>query len=264
MTIFLNPYKKASGGARSLRTALVQRGFRTLIGHKAPNRHDPLIVFWGNSDPTFDPRPYRNVVNNPALLGAMTNKLRFFNKVGHSDTVPAWTVAQGEAEKWPKVMARQKLEGSGGEGIVVWEPGAGPLPRAPLYVKYENKTHEFRVHVARSLHGSDFEPILVQRKIFQKSADMPQPLDWNIRNHANGFVFVRESGFPTPASVLKTAKDFMTKHFSGLHFAALDIIYHEKKKQSWVLEGNTAPGLEGNTVEVYSEYIAGLAKEARA
>jgi glutathione synthase/RimK-type ligase-like ATP-grasp enzyme len=35
----------------------------------------------------------------------------------------------------------------------------------------------------------------------------------------------------------------------GLDFGAVDVI--ENKKGSWILEVNTAPGLEGQTLEVY-------------
>jgi hypothetical protein len=264
MTIFIQPYKKGSRGAMALRTALFSRGQRTLISYRAPLSREALIVNWGNSAPGYDPTPFKNVINHPGLLGLMTNKLRFFNRTGHDEMVPRWSTEAAEAERWGgKVLARKILEGSGGAGIEVWEPGPVTIPKAPLYVQYENKTHEYRIHMARSLRGTtDFEPILVQRKIFQKSEGNPAPKSWEVRNHANGFVFVRESGYPTPDKVLEIARNFMNKFFAGLHFCALDVIYHEKKNRAWVLEGNTAPGLEGNTVDVYADYIQGLAKEA--
>jgi len=261
--IFINPYKKGSSGARSLRSALVAKGHRTLIGQKAPLSQRALVINWGNSEFTFDPLPYKNIVNLPPLVGVMTNKLRFFRHVGHSRMVPEWSTEAPEACKWGgRVVVRHKLEGSGGAGIEIVEDG-NPLPKAPLYVKYENKTHEFRIHMARGLHpGDPFNPILVQRKIFQKRPDMEKPKDWAVRNHDNGFIFVRESDYPTPEAVLSLATNFMNEHFSRLHFAALDIVWHDKRKQGFVLEGNTAPGLEGNTIEVYSNYFSGLASTA--
>lgn len=263
--IFINPYKKGSAGARSLRSALVSKGFRTLIGHKAPLSRNALIVNWGNSAFDYDVSPFACVINHPSIVGLMTNKKTFFQKVGHSEQVPEWATEPAGTLKWDtRVVVRHKLEASGGAGIEIVEQGT-ILPRAPLYVKYENKTHEFRLHMGRGLRSdTDFEPLLIQRKIFQKRPGMEQPRDWSIRNHDNGFIFVRESSYPTPKEVIRLAKDFMKANFPQLHFAALDVIWHEKKKRGWVLEGNTAPGLEGNTIDVYSGYVAKLAKEAGA
>lgn len=267
--MIINPYKKGSRSAKNLKVMLNLNGIKTLISDKPP-RDGALILNWGNSTWTYPPDPGRYTIINPALeVGQMTNKLRFFQHVGHDKTVPEWTTDPVEALDWKvKVVARQKLEASGGAGIVIWEPLEkkadewDKFPRAPLYVKYENKTHEYRIHMARGLRGVGFYPLLVQRKIFVKSAETPQPLSWEIRNHSNGFVFVQASGYPTPECVLTLAKEFMEKHFAGMHFAALDIIFHEKKNKCWVLEGNTAPGLEGNTLEVYRDYFTSLAKEA--
>lgn len=265
MTIIINPYKNGSRGAKRLKTALTGLGVQTFCMQREPKDPKALIVNWGNSDWDYDPPKIDRVVNEPGQLKTMSNKLRFFQAVGHIKQVPEWTTEAAEAETWAgKGLARQKLEGSGGAGIVIWEHG-NKVPRAPLYVKYENKTHEFRVHMARGLRSIDgFYPLLVQRKIFQKSVKMPVPKSWDVRNHTNGFVFVRESGYPTPDCVLQLAKDFMKEHFPLLHFCALDVIFNEKKNRAFVLEGNTAPGLEGNTIEVYADYFQTLAKEARA
>lgn len=266
MAVALHPYKKGSHSARALKDALVGMGVKTLITHKPPKYPRTLIVNWGNSDFPFNPSPYQ-VVNPPSVLGLMTNKLRFFNEYGHGDMVPEWTVSHAEASKWEgKVLSRTILEGHSGAGIVITEPQKGDaLKEAPLYVKYENKTHEYRLHMARGLSSiSEFYPLLIQRKIFQKTEDRPRPVDWAVRNHANGFVYVQNSGEPTPDCVVSLAKDFMNKHFNGLHFCALDVIFHQKKNRAWVLEGNTAPGLEGNTVQVYADYLHTLAKEAKA
>lgn len=266
MTIFLNTYMKGSRGAFNLKAALVERGSRVFITNRPPKYTTPLVVSWGNSAWDYDPAPYR-VVNPPATLHHMTNKLRFFNRTNGSDMVPQWTTSHAEAEKWDgKIFVRHKLEGSGGVGIEVIdrkdEPGI-TLPKAPLYVKHFPKTHEYRVHVARGLHDLNFTPILVQRKIFQKTPENPAPKDWNVRNHSNGFIFVRNSEFPTPPIVANSAVNFMQRFFPELHFAALDVLYHSKSKQVAILEGNTAPGLEGGTIEVYADYIHALEKENR-
>lgn len=268
MVVIINPYKHGSRGAKRLKQALTDLKVKSFVMQKAPTNPKTLIVNWGNSDFSYNPADYPNIVNHPSVLGVMTNKLKFFKSVGHTDMVPEWATEPAGALAWKsKVLARTVLEGSGGAGIVIYDPEKehpDKLVRAPLYVKYENKTHEFRLHMARGLRNTgQFYPLLIQRKIFQKSEGIQEPKSWEVRNHANGFVYVKNSGFPTPDCVVEVAKSFMNRHFLGLHFAALDVIFHEKKNRAWVLEGNTAPGLEGNTIEVYSEYFQTLAKEAR-
>jgi len=267
MAIFLNSYK-FSNGAFNVKAALVEKGHRVLVSNKAPKDSTALIVSWGNSSFEYDPARYRNVVNHPAVIRYLSNKLAFFTRVGHSDLVPEWATEAADALKWEgKVFVRHKLEGSGGAGIEILDRKENPgieIPQAPLYVRHFPKTHEFRVHMARSLRGGDFTPLLVQRKIFQKTPENPAPRDWNIRNHENGFVYVRESNFPTPQTVVDAAKAVMERHFKEAHFAALDVLYHDKRKQAVVLEGNTAPGLEGNTVQVYADYFHQLEKESHA
>lgn len=263
--MIINPYKRGSRGAKALKEALRQQGEKSYIVTKTPQSTKAMIINWGNSEFDFNTSSYPFIVNTPGLVADMTNKRRFFHRVGHSELIPKWTLLRAEALGWnTKTMARTVLEGSGGKGIVVWNPddqGPEELPEAPLYVKYENKTHEFRVHMARSFYGQKFEPILVQRKIFRKTEQKPQPSSWDVRNHASGFVYVRESGYPTPSKVLNVASDFMEQHFGNLHFVALDIIYHDRRDAAYVLEGNTAPGLEGNTIEVYAKYFSEIRKE---
>jgi D-alanine-D-alanine ligase-like ATP-grasp enzyme len=49
---------------------------------------------------------------------------------------------------------------------------------------------------------------------------------------------------------------------AGIHFGAIDIIYTAATNKARILEVNTAPGIEGKTVDLYSEvflsYIASL------
>jgi D-alanine-D-alanine ligase-like ATP-grasp enzyme len=55
----------------------------------------------------------------------------------------------------------------------------------------------------------------------------------------------------------------MAQHFGEMHFAALDVLYHHPSGKAVICEGNTAPGLENNTVNIYAEYLLGLNEEFR-
>ena len=81
--------------------------------------------------------------------------------------------------------------------------------------------------------------------------------NFKVRNHANGFIYARNE-IEVPEDVLVQAR--RTIAACGLDFGAIDIIYNQKNREAYVLEVNTAPGLAGETVEVYckaiSEYVA--------
>ena len=117
------------------------------------------------------------------------------------------------------------------------------MVEAELYVKYIPKKDEYRVHIF------DDEIIDVQKKMMREGWDDP---DWQIRNHANGFIYGR-IGIEPPDCVLDVAlKTF--RNFK-LDFGAVDVIYTENIDKAYALEINTAPGLEGQTVVSYAEAL---------
>jgi len=115
------------------------------------------------------------------------------------------------------------------------------LVRAPLYVRYVPKQDEYRVHVAFG------RVIAVQRKARRTDVENP---NWQIRNHANGFVFARE-GVQAPIAVIDQAVAAVAA--MGLDFGGVDVIWNDRRRAAYVLEINTACGLEGQTVNDYAE-----------
>ena len=142
------------------------------------------------------------------------------------------------------VVDRTQLNGHSGAGIVLVTDKDGELPRAPLYVKYVKKVKEFRVHVAFG------EVIDVQEK--RQRADVPDGFNRNfqIRNHHTGWVYCREN-IEEPDGMRGMA--ITTVKHIGLDFGAVDIIYNRNQDACYVLEVNSAPGLEGTTVTKYAE-----------
>lgn len=271
MLIF--PWKPGSRGANGVKTALRERGIPTwCLGDKVPKNVNSICVNWGRSNLPFAHMSFPNVINPPLTTGMLSNKLKFFQRIGHTDDVPAWTTIPQEAMDWNcRVFARFKLEASGGEGIVDFDPAkSGEFPsNAPLYTKYIPKTHEYRVHVGRSFFSrgeaaADFRPILVQRKIFKRGHNgLEAPKDWGVRNHDNGFIYVQNDGNPVPDAVVELALTVARRDFPTIHFCAFDIIYSSKTGKAHVLEGNTAPGLEGQSIIKYADYFEQLHKEIR-
>ena len=164
------------------------------------------------------------------------------NEVSH----PEWTLNYDDAINWVTaghvVFCRTLTRAHSGRGIVIAR-SAQELVHAPLYTKYIKKKKEFRVHVFRN------QVIDLQEK--RHSTNSPDS-DFLIRNHANGFVFCRDD-IIEPTDLRTTALSAVAA--LGLDFGAVDIIYNAHYDKCYALEVNTAPGLEGTTLESYSKAI---------
>ena len=73
-----------------------------------------------------------------------------------------------------------------------------------------------------------------------------------IRNHANGWVYARAEIAP-PEELLSSAAKAVK--LLGLDFGAVDIGHRVIDNKFFVFEVNTAPGLEGTTLDKYSKAI---------
>jgi len=235
------PYKQGSKSAKSLAEALRAKVLKK-VGSKYKQRPEDLIINWGAGDCPFKgPR----IANQPDAITAASNKLTAFNKMKEANVSvpPFYTDKADIPEDAFPIMARTVLCGHSGRGIVVCDTPADLVP-APLYTKYVKKQDEYRIHCFRK-PGEDTSIISVQRKAKRHDADN---VDFKIRNLANGFVFVRD-GVEPPEAVFTEAKKALEA--LGLAFGAVDVIYNQYQNRAYVLEVNTAPGLEGQTVTDY-------------
>ena len=239
-----------SAGARELARAVGGRRIRTQRSQYV-YRPSHLVVNWGSSR-----CPYP-CLNSPMAVARASNKLSaFYSLRDHNVSIPEFTTHFNEAARWLEegntVVSRMTLTGRGGAGIIITTPGAQSgeeqiLPdNAPLYVKYVKKQHEYRVHVF------DREVIDIQQKRRIRGAEVNN----QIRNHMNGWVFARNDIDAPSYSVLDAA--LTACRALGLDFGAVDVIWNSRYQQAYVLEVNTAPGLEGTTVVNYSNAIRGI------
>lgn len=241
-------YNAHSEGAGELAEALdikrIKHENSKYVGN--PNK---TIINWGASQ--VPPVVARSkVLNSPAVVAMMSNKLRFFEAMDGTDCrTPDWTVDVHEARVWLHegiaVCSRAILNGHSGNGLAVHKPAEGlDIPRVPLYTKYVPKKAEYRVHFVGG------QIIDIQKKI--KRPDFDGQPNWNIRNHANGFIYVRNGVEDAlPADVRQQSQHCIAN--AGLDFGAIDLVYNERADQAFVLEVNTAPGLTGETVIKYAE-----------
>lgn len=142
------------------------------------------------------------------------------------------------------VFGRKLLNASCGHGIVVMEgPADEAFQSCPVYTLYKKKKREFRVHVFR-----DSIVRVVEKKL---RSNWNGPRDSKIRNLANGYVFCSCDDEPAGLRELAiTASKVVTSDFRGV-----DIGYNEKLGEPFVIEVNSAPGIEGGNVEAYVNAI---------
>lgn len=237
MRIWITSGDRPSNSRRALQ---INGGFRLLKTGKGL-KHGDKIINWGCGSP--DHIFVADYLNYPTSVRLAANKLQTFQAFeAHNISCVPWTTGKALPQEWlsneKTVVVRNKLTGHSGDGIVIIESGE-ELPDAPLYTKYIFKTHEYRVHVV----GSNV--IDVQRKIRDPERE---PTDWKVRSHANGFIFARNN-VVIPDNIRELAVGACGA--LGLDFGAVDIIT-DKSGLAYVLEINTAPGLEGQTVDNYA------------
>ena len=103
------------------------------------------------------------------------------------------------------------------------------------------KQDEYRVHI--------FKDKIIDTQKKGKRRDVEEA-NYRIRNVENGFIYMRENIEP-PKILLDTAILAFSRF--DLDFGAVDMIWNARNERAYALEINTAPGLEGSTVESYKE-----------
>jgi len=141
-------------------------------------------------------------------------------------------------------FGRRLLSSSCGKGIVVLEPDTTQVEQCPVYTKYKKKKREFRVHVFKN------QVVSVCEKKRRKDFDGER--DTKIRNLANGYVFVQAVS-NEPAGLRELA--LQAAQISPSDFRGVDIGYNEKADELFVIEVNSAPGIQGSNVNKYVEGI---------
>lgn len=206
------------------------------------------IINWGSAKAPPTEHPITQWINKPEAVYKAIDKLRTFKALAAAEVshVP-FTTSKEVAAGWQaenKVVFARTTKGHSGHGITVVNPGE-PLPDSPLYTCYVKKRKEFRVHVV----GEQVVDVAEKRRV--KGADH-DPL---IRSHERGWVFCREH--ITEPDNLRGVSQSAVKAL-GLDFGAVDIIWNESQNKCYVLEINSAPGIEGTTIGSYKNAIENL------
>jgi len=250
MTPILYPYKIASATARALSRTLNTRRvreagtYRPRRSHVIINRGNPRVPRWANANLRW--------INTPIAVERASNKLEAFKAfTEHGVQCPEYTTDVGIAREWVStgaVVARSLLRASGGKGIHLYAAGeAIPEPNTThekLWVKYVKKAAEYRLHV--------FEGRVIRIQEKRRERGTQDTRNNQIRNRENGWVFCTEEvNLPDGLSDLA----IRAVASLGLHFGAVDIIWNQRQEQGYVLEVNCCPGLEGTSLDVYTQAI---------
>lgn len=257
--------------------ALVQQTAFTEAGHTVyrmrrdgtssfRGRVNSVIVNYGSSrEQIMENVAAGRILNSPLSVLAASNKRRAFQSFENNNIpTPEFThdrdVAQGWIDGGSSVYIRTTLQGHSGEGIVyaspeqtvgnlgniVRHPHGDRIPQAPLYTKaIEGDRREYRVHVfdGRILH--------VAQKRRVNGYQTLENYSNIVRNHHTGWVYSTENMTAISGVALKDAARAVAA--LGLDFGAVDIV--TRRNQHWILEVNTAPGMEGVTLDRYTQAI---------
>lgn len=199
-------------------------------------RPSDTIINWGIPLTIHDCR-YLNPISSVRIAACKLKTLRALSTSGVS--TPEFSEFKSESGRW---VARLVLNGNSGQGAVVAD--AADLPDAPLYTRYIKKDAEYRVIVVGT-QAVDSKQKLKRRDFTGERL----PYIWNCDN---GYVMAREVHIPDYVTDI----GIQAVRALGLTYGAVDIIV--KDEIPYVLEVNTAFGLDGTTTQLVGDAIKDL------
>lgn len=255
MRVRVQPPMRPSASAR-----IIAKGLGALTIRRRDSRYrsefNDVVVNWGNPQQVF--RGDRHYwINDPLMVRRAIDKEWAWNR-WQERGVPTveHSAERSDAFAWlregDRLLVRTSLRGTQGRGISVysmagtdWTQDAYHFDQLGFghYVKVfgRNPAHvtEYRVHV---MGGQVID--FVQKKRRRDYEGRPHPY---VRSWDNGWVFAREE-----VQLPEVADEASVKAVAalGLDFGAVDIGV-SRDGHACVYEVNTAPGIEGTTIDAY-------------
>jgi len=253
--LVVQPYRKGSKSVNALSSYL---GCKKLLvtGSRFVGKTSDTVINWGSQK---EVRGNARVLNKPSAVYKASNKLVAFKCMQDEGvSIPNFYSNGSVIPEGMKLVARTKLSGHSGEGIEIIDATVdGLMLQAPLYTEYISKVKEYRCIVVgnevvdtkqkkkRSSPRDEQDNIIEEERINH---------DEHVWNLDGGYVFARSG-----VVVSDECTSFAVRAVSalGLDFGAVDII-EDASGALYVLEVNTAFGLEGTTIELVGEAIKEL------
>lgn len=232
-----------------------------ISGSRYRGNGSDLVFNWGRSDYGSIANSYAtlNVPDAVVLSSSKAKTFKALQDAGMENSIPKWTQDIATAGQWilnqgEKVYCRTLTRASQGKGIVI-ATTQDELVSAPLYTAGVDVAREVRVHVFK---GTVIDFAQKKRMSSERLRDEEiEEADDNIRSHGRGWVFARSG-----VEVSDAVKDVAIRAVSalGLDFGAVDIAITPQGVAK-IYEVNSAPGLEGTTLESYSRAFLGYIEE---
>jgi len=251
--IIIYPYKFASASAKALAETIQKRGYSVLRVHpdrKYSRRTTDVVLNWGSHTvPKWNHGEILNDIPEVVLAGDKLQSLQVLQASGVP--TPEFTTDKRLAEAWlsadGSVVERKLLNASGGRGIVLHTKDSKGVGDAPLYTRYFKKRREYRVHVANG-------EVLDWQQKMNREGTAPEDINYQIRNHDNGWIYARDAAQDIPQYLLDISVEAVNA--LGLVFGAVDLGWNERNERGTVFEVNTAPGLTGEeTLNSYANFV---------
>jgi hypothetical protein len=237
------PYKINSNAGKLLGDTLKAKRIYANGNYSYNAAH--LIINYGNCHTPNWSIGFDNIkiLNHWSKIILSSNKLKAFKILDNAGVrVPKFCTVKEEAVEWAKkgyrVICRTILKGHSGHGIIV-ALEAKDIVDAPLYSLYKPNSGEYRVIV---VNGVVVDFMQKKRKIdFEEITG--QKVNSLIRNHSNGWIFARNEVNP-PKDVFD--ESIKAVNALNLDFAGVDVIFNKKEGKAYILECNSAMGLEAD------------------
>lgn len=252
---------QASNGLNDLIKRLKELGHDVkkikLTGSSYTGRDNHFILNWGSGDRNRLSAGWP-IFNKPESVMLSCDKVLTFKKLeemGLGGALPLFTTEKAEAKRWmvemgERVYCRTLTRASQGRGIVLANVPE-ELVDARLYTSRVNVKREVRIHV----FGGAVIDFAQKKKMSSQRLEEEGygEADEAIRSHAKGWVFAREG-----VSIPEDAKELAVGAVAalGLDFGAVDMAITEQGTFK-IYEINSAPGLEGTTLESYVNAFQG-------
>jgi len=245
------PYNLYSESARLLSFSLSDLECKRVRenGNYSYQVNNHLIINWGNPRLPSWWKDNITLVNNPKSVAKAQNKLVAFELMHDKVRIPTFTTLKSCAKVWIEdervAVARTLLRGCGGRGIQLVN-NVDDLPDCALYTRYVKKSAEYRIHIFMGtvLH--------MQKKMLRNGSEGN---NFQIRNYNNGWLFGSKN-IAVPQDVVEQA--LLAVESLNLDFGAVDVGWNERYQKAFVYEVNTAPALEGTTLDLYSQQVRRL------
>lgn len=237
-------YKNTSEGSKLIADALGIKRLKHEESTWTPSLKK-TVINWGAGDPPEVIYRAGRIINHPENVMKVINKRVFFEEIAkdlvHAPRVPEFTFSQDVALRWLEdgytVLARTRLEGARGQGIIVMELPED-LVSAPLYTKLIPKEAEYRIHIVNG------KMVFKQQKIRSDTLEIKDPY---IRSYDNGYILVTKVR-PIPEDAITQAVKAV--NFFGLDFGGVDVV--TIGETAYVLEINSAPWMNEPCAKAYA------------